>query len=160
MRIGLNRRRKGSALIELAISWPVLSLLFFGVLDYARLMGTYSSLCGAARAAAQKAIDDTPTFALAASATDQTSWNAIVSDLQTTAAQNVSGTGLATTVTRSFACPSGSGGEATHQATVPTCANYRTYVRISTSLPTSAWVPIPRVLFPTSLAGVAMVRVK
>jgi Flp pilus assembly protein TadG len=155
-----RKTRRGSSLVEFAIAWPVLSLLFFGVIDYARLMGIYGSLNGAARSGAQQIIDDVPTFALAASSSDATSWNTLVSQVQTAAALNTTASGLSTTVTKAFACPTGDGGEAALQSAIPSCTNYRIYVRVKTTVPVSAWAPVPKVIFPTSLSGTAMVRVK
>jgi Flp pilus assembly protein TadG len=122
----LAGRRRGSALVEFALTAPVLLLLLAGVLDFSMLLRTASSVADAARAGAQYG------SASMANASDTTGIRAAA----TGAAPGI--TGMTTTAARSCQCWGGGtvdcGGSCgggmivyvavTSQATAPTVMNY------------------------------------
>jgi Flp pilus assembly protein TadG len=59
----LHRDRRGSALVELAIALPVMLLVFFGTVDFARVMYLGIELTNAARAGAQYGAHNLTTIA-------------------------------------------------------------------------------------------------
>jgi Flp pilus assembly protein TadG len=123
---GPTGRRRGSALVEFALTAPALLLLLAGVLDYSMLLRTAASVADAARAGAQYGSAST------ANATDATGIRAAA------IAASPGITGLTATVVRSCQCSGGGAVECggscaggmivnvavTAQATAPTVMNY------------------------------------
>jgi Flp pilus assembly protein TadG len=123
---GRDGRRRGSALVEFALTAPALMLMLAGTMDFSMMLRTAASVADAARAGAQYASAST------ANATD----TAGIRTAATNAAPGI--TGLTTTAVRTCQCSGGSsvdcsgscgGGmyvyiAVTAQATAPTVMNY------------------------------------
>lgn len=106
--------RRGSALVELAITFPVLSLVLMGTIDFARAFYTWLQVSGAARAGAIYG-------SRSSTSPDDSSG---ISTAATNAAANV--TSLQVTANKVCGCSDGSTGS----CGVISCSNKYTYTQV------------------------------
>jgi Flp pilus assembly protein TadG len=109
-RRGIGRSEKGSALVETALSLPLVLIVFFGSVDFARVFYTSIELTNAARAGAQYGAS-----ALARSGN--------IAGMQSIATGAVNVAGVAATASRLCQCATASGAFSSTSPSVNNCAS-------------------------------------
>jgi Flp pilus assembly protein TadG len=143
----LGRSERGSSLVELALMLPVLGLLLFGAIDFAR--GYYLSIevTNAARAGAQFGVSNASVAGMQ---------NAATSDAADVAGSDVAG--ITATAVYGCECPDGTG-QIPGCADSPGCANAVNYVQVTTNATYTPLIPWPGVPSSIPLQGQATMRI-
>lgn len=140
----MSKSRKGNALVETALAFPVLVLIVVGVFDYGRIFSTNLVAGNAARAGAQVAILSPERFA-------GSDFAAAIGEVE--AAVGTDDRRQRVEVTRFSECP----GAEQEQAYPANCPGAAGYLRIRVSLPLEPAFRYPG--FPSGVAEAAVVRI-
>lgn len=139
-----NSRERGSAVIELALIVPLLTLIAAGTMEFSRVFYTATAVANAARAGVQYAVQDP------LNATDYTGMQqAAVRD-----GNDVSG--MTATASQFCQCPDGSAASCGSGG----CSNKRTYVQVLTTATFNTMGTYPMVPNSVILNDKAVIRVK
>ena len=144
----MRHPRKGNALLETALAFPVLVIIVMGVFDYGRIFSTNLVAGNAARAGAQVAILNPERFQGADIAASTRDLEAAIETEDPQQRKQVS-------VTRFSECPN-SEDEQPYPATCPGAASY---VRVRVALPLEPTFRYPAGAFPAQVAETAVVRI-
>ena len=140
--------RKGSALLETALAFPVLVIIVMGVVDYGRIFSTNLIAGNAARAGAQVAILNPERFQAA-------DIGASIRDLEAAIDTQDPQQRKVVTVTRFSECP----GTETDQPYPASCNGAASYLRVRVALPLEPTFRYPAGAFPAQVAETAVVRI-
>lgn len=142
----MKHSERGNAVIELALVTPVIFLVLFGAMDFARVFAAVEILTGAARSAAQNAI-----YQPGAAGDESGNIAAGRSDTQ-----GMSGI----TITSNCMMTCTSGGVLSPCSTTPPCvgSNPILYVRTTATANFSTLITYPGISNPISLTGRAEIR--
>lgn len=141
----MRRSRRGSALLETALAFPVLALMVTGVIDYGRVFSTNLQAGNAARAAAQVVLLEPERFQAG-------DLGGSIREVQ--AATELPEAEKLVTVERFSECP-GAEGEQPYPAACPGAAGY---LRVKVSLPLSPMFRYPQGAYPAQVTESAIVR--
>ncbi len=142
----MRRSRRGSALLETALAFPVLALMVTGVIDYGRVFSTNLQAGNAARAGAQVVLLEPERF--------QTGdLSGSIREVQ--AATDLPDAEKLVTVERFSECPGTDEGEQPYPAACPGAAGY---LRVKVSLPLSPMFRYPQGAYPAQVTESAIVR--
>jgi Flp pilus assembly protein TadG len=143
----LGRSERGSSLVELALMLPVLGLLLFGAIDFAR--GYYLSIevTNAAHAGAQFGVQNASVAGMQ---------NAATSDAADVAGSDVPG--MTASAIYGCECPDGTD-QVPNCSSSPGCANAVNYVQVTTNATYTPLIPWPGVPSSIPLQGQATMRI-
>jgi Flp pilus assembly protein TadG len=138
----LIRSERGQSLVELGLMLPVLGLLLFGAIDFARAYYLSIEVTNAARAGAQFGVQNSSSAGMQNAATSD------ASDVP----------GMTATATYGCECPDGTG-QVPGCGTPPGCANAVNYVQVITNATYTPLIPWPGIPSSIPLQGQATVRI-
>jgi len=144
-------------MLEGALVFPMVFLLFAGVADFGRSFWYYNEAVSASRDAAQVVVNNYSSYATTSN-NDAAITSAVAGDDNMKALGGV--------VSRFYTCPNTNGDDGgleytyTPGVTTPTCNSYRIYVRIQASAPFTPVTPHPMILYPAHVQGTSIVRVQ
>ena len=138
----LIRSERGQSLVGLGLMLPVLGLLLFGAIDFARAYYLSIEVTNAARAGAQFGVQNSSSAGMQNAATSD------ASDVP----------GITATATYGCECPDGTG-QVPGCSTPPGCANAVNYVLVTTSATYRPLIPWPGIPSSIPLSGQATVRI-
>jgi hypothetical protein len=144
----MSRGRRGSALLETALAFPVLVVIVMGVVDYGRIFSTNLVAGNAARAGAQVVILNPERF-------EGSDLAASIRDLEAAIDAQEPEQKKQVTVVRFSECP----GTETEQPYPATCPGAAGYVRVRVSLRLEPTFRYPAGAFPEQLGETAVVRI-
>ncbi|MBY0504637.1 MAG: pilus assembly protein [Bryobacteraceae bacterium] len=141
-------RRKGNALLETALAFPVLVVIIMGVFDYGRIFSTNLLAGNAARAGAQVVILNPERFA-------GSDWSAAIGEVESAIEAQDPGTRKQVLVERFSECAN----TQTEQAYPASCPGAASYVRVRVTLPMNPMFRYPAGAFPAHVGEAAVVRI-
>ena len=141
-----NRTQRGNAVIELALVTPIVFLMLFGAMDFARVFATTDILTGVARSAAQQAL----------TSPGRAGDSAGITAAGTADAQGMTGV----TITPTYYCKCTTGGANVTCGTTASCGGTAPmmYVKTTATANFSTLLTYPGVSNPISLTGSAEMR--
>ncbi len=145
----MSRLRKGNALLETALAFPVLVVMVMGVVDYGRICSTNLVAGNAARAGAQVAILNPERFTVGDMSASVGAIEAAIAGQDPDPARKV-------VVTRFAECL----GVDAEQAFPATCPSAASYVRVRVTLPLHPVFRYPAAAYPAEVAETAVVRIQ
>ena len=138
--------RRGNALLETALAFPVLIVIVIGVIDYGRIFSTNLIAGNAARAGAQVVILNPERYQGPALAANDIEMAIEAQDPQQK---------KAVAVDRFSECP----GTETEQSYPASCPGAASYVRVRVAMPLEPSFRYPAGAFPANVAETAVVRI-
>lgn len=144
----MSKNRKGNALVETALAFPVIALVMMGVVDYGRIFSTNLIAGNAARAGAQVALLNPERFTASDIAATVRDIEAVIESQDPEQRKQVS-------VSRFSECPN----FAAEQPYPAPCPGAASYVRIRVTLPLEPTFRYPAGAFPAQVSESAIVRI-
>jgi len=138
--------RRGNALLETALAFPVLVVMVMGVIDYGRIFSTNLIAGNATRSGAQVVILNPERFA---------GLDLAANDIEAAIEAQEPGQKKQISVDRFSECPS----TETEQPYPASCPGAASYVRVRVTLPLDPMFRYPDRAFPAHVAETAVVRI-
>jgi Flp pilus assembly protein TadG len=140
-----KRRKRGNAVLEVALGAPVMFLMLSGVIDFGRAYYFADAAASAARAGAQYGIESPANVGNTGA-------------MQAAAQDDAHGIPISATVTWPYCLDSSGTSVAPVSGVCP--VNTKTNVKVSTTLTYNLMIPWPGLPNPLNIGGVAIMRVE